>query len=230
MTTEGHARNMPRVLVGCPTYDGKRYCLSQYTTCVKAFDYPAYDILLVDNSATDAYMTEIEAKGLSVVKGPRLATPKETIVASRNILRERAIHGGYDYFLSLEQDVVAPPDTITRLVAQKKEYVTTIVMNTKTINGKKIVYPMVCVPLEGSSDRVRPLKMTEIQSGTLLEISSAHLSCTLISTGLLKKHQFRHTEKAFDDVIFCNDARASGTTLYCDTTLKILHWPDGPKQ
>lgn len=216
----------PRILVGCPTYDGKRYCLQQYAACVKSLSYPAYDILLVDNSITDDYLHELQGLGVPVIKGPHLPNPASSIATSRNLLRDYAIKNGYDYLLSMEQDVIAPKDIIERLLAHKKSYVTTIVMHRKIIQGRPILFPMVCVPMENRPDRVRPVRMSEIQAGKLFPIASAHLSCTLISVELLKQLTFRHTEKAYDDVIFCNDARALGITLFCDPTIEILHWPD----
>ena len=52
----------PKVLVGCPTYEGKEYILDRYIERVKEFTYDNYDILLVDNSKTNDYAKKIKAK------------------------------------------------------------------------------------------------------------------------------------------------------------------------
>jgi hypothetical protein len=114
----------PKVLVGCPTSKHKAYCLNDYAEAVKRLDYPNYDILLVDNSETDDYMKKIHDMELPVIKGPYDKDPMKRIVDSRNLLVKMAINGKYDYFLSLEQDVIPPRTIIKDLLAADKEVIT----------------------------------------------------------------------------------------------------------
>ena len=100
----------PKILVGCPTSHHKAYCLKEYAEAVKSLDYPNYDILLVDNSPDEDYINKIKEHGLSVIKGHYFEGARDRIIASRNILRQKAIDEGYDYFFSLEQDVIPPRD------------------------------------------------------------------------------------------------------------------------
>jgi len=117
--------NSPKILVGCPTSFHKEYALEQYTKAVKALTYSNFDILLVDNSENDTYFEKIKALGLPVIKGPYFNSARDRIVASRNLLRENVLRG-YDYFFSLEQDVLPPPDILEKLLQHQKQLITGI--------------------------------------------------------------------------------------------------------
>src|SRR3989344_9577139 len=106
-----------KVLVGCPTSFHKEYCLDKYAEGIKALTYRYSDVLLVDNSKDDSYLNKIKVMGLNATKGFYFEGARDRIVASRNILREKVLNEGYDYFLSLEQDVVPPKDIIERMLS-----------------------------------------------------------------------------------------------------------------
>ena len=58
----------PKVLVGCPTYDGKKYCLKEYAEALKKLTYANFDVLIVDNSKESGYSCMIEALGFKVIR------------------------------------------------------------------------------------------------------------------------------------------------------------------
>src|SRR3989344_2942951 len=101
--TQGVQRK-PKVLVGCPTSSHKEYCLQDYASALKELSYENFDVLIVDNSESDSYSKKIKALGLPVIRAPYTEHAKDRVIASRNILREKALEGGYDFLLSLEQD------------------------------------------------------------------------------------------------------------------------------
>src|SRR3989338_4339015 len=117
----------PRVLVGCPTYEGKSYCLDVYSRAVRSLKYARFDILLVDNSKTDDYTHAIVSAGLPVTKVPWHEDPRERVVSARNVMRDKVLEEGYDFFFSLEQDVVPEPDALARLLSHDKKIVTGVV-------------------------------------------------------------------------------------------------------
>ena len=117
---------LPKVLVGCPTYDGMNYCLERYVNSVKKLNYPNYDILLVDNSASKNYAKKIKKMGIKVVHVDRTSNPKEIVADSRNVLRQKALEGNYDFLLSLEQDVIPPKSIIQRRLKHNKKIVSGI--------------------------------------------------------------------------------------------------------
>lgn len=219
----------PRILIGCPTYDKKAYALIPYTKALLALTYKNVEILIVDTSEGMNYMKTIQAAGLPVVKGEWHKDPKERITHARNLLRTYAIVHGHDYFLSLEQDVYPEPETIERLLAHEKPYVTTVVLTQKFIGEKLVVVPLISVDWEGHPKKLRPIKAAEIQSAPLIPIKQAHLGCTLISREILKKHKFRHDKNAYDDTCLCEDILKSGGELWCDTKLRPVHQPLPPR-
>ena len=113
----------PKVLVGCPTSEHKEYCLDKYLEGIKALTYSNFDFLLVDNSEDDRYYNQLKNKGVNVVRDKYYELARERVAKSRNILREKCLNEGYDYFFSLEQDVVPPIDVIERLLKHKKEII-----------------------------------------------------------------------------------------------------------
>src|SRR3989344_8026379 len=117
---------MKKILVGCPTYEGYNYCLKEYAEQANSLTYTNYDVTLADNSPGKDYAETIKKHGLGVIKGPYSDNVYKRIVESRNLLRQKAIDEDYDYFLSLEQDVIPPKDIIERLMKHGKDIVTGI--------------------------------------------------------------------------------------------------------
>lgn len=216
---------MAKVLVGCPTYEGKAYILKQYALSVRAIDHDDYDILLIDNSPDEGYGERIRDLGLPVQRGEWHENVKERLVLARNMLRDHALEHGYDYFFSLEQDVIVDPQTLTRLLSHGKDFTTTVVMNYKVLDGKRMAVPMISVPWENNPGKLRYVRMAEIQQAELIEVAQAHLACTLLSRKILEQVPFRYDEGAYDDTCLCEDLLEKGVNLWCDTVLRPKHMP-----
>src|SRR3989344_5621889 len=131
-----HKTNHPKVLIGCPTSDFKAYALERYANGLKGLTYNNFDILIVDNSKDDSYLKSIRKLGLNAVKGLYSELARQRIVDSRNILREYVLNNGYDYFFSLEQDVIPPRDIIQRLISHKKDIISGLYFTYQNIKGK----------------------------------------------------------------------------------------------
>lgn len=125
---------LPKVLVGCPTYDGKDYVLEEYMENVISLDYPNYDIIIVDNSERKGgpFFKRLKkyesrkgnAKNVYVISDRRARTSRQTIAKSRNKIREHFLRGDYKYYMSIEFDLIPPKDIITKLMAEKKPVIT----------------------------------------------------------------------------------------------------------
>lgn len=217
---------MVKILVGCPTAEVKKYCLKEYVAAIKNLTYDNYDILLVDNSPDDNYLKTIESMKIPVIKDIRLDDVKERIVHSRNILREKFLAGDYDYFLSLEQDVIPPKDVIERLLSHKKEIVSGIYYTVYNINGKKVIRPLIWGEVKGKPE-VMSFMGSEAKEGltkpTLLEVKACGLGCILISKSVLEKIKFKASKETFDDIQFCLEAARLGYKVYADTGLHCKH-------
>ena len=226
-----------RILVGCPTSNHKAYCLEPYIKAVTSLSYPGYDIMIVDNSKEDAYhkrITELlkkfaEGKKFKVVKDEYAENFKDRIVHSRNLIRNELIKNKYDYFLSLEQDVIPPKDVIERLLSHSKDVVTGVyfkeyfAQNTNTGKVEKLVLPLIYKTLDEES--LREVEYHEIEGSSFMKVTACGLGCILISAEVLKDIKFRHNEKypAFDDMYFCKDADQLNVPIFADTTVKCRH-------
>jgi len=235
----------PKILVGCPTYDSKAYCLSEYANAVKSLDYENYDILLVDNSEAKGYYEKIKSLGLEAWRLEEKGLPQnERLAFCRNVLRKLTLEN-YDYFLSLEQDIIPPKDIIKKLLSHSKKIVSavySIVMD----NGK----PMPLLwrflekeEMEGLVEKNPGLKyeidgikqnnprfckrfeMEELPQKRLIKIAACGLGAVLVHKDVFKKIMFRSRggKEAYDDMFFCQDAFSKGFEIFADTGVICEH-------
>ncbi|HLC83435.1 MAG TPA: hypothetical protein VJI69_06370, partial [Bacteroidia bacterium] len=116
----------PKILIGCPTAEFKRYALDRYINGLQKIKYPNFDILIVDNSESNRYfetlqlkvnkVTNPNAKNVKIIKDKFHESARDRIISSRNIIRQIFLEGDYEYFLSLEQDIVPPQNIVDRLL------------------------------------------------------------------------------------------------------------------
>ncbi len=217
-------QKMKKVLVGCPTSDYHEYALQEYAEAVKNLTYKNYDILLVDNSKDNSYLEKLKMINLPAIKGTWHEEARERIVLSRNILREKVLEENYDYFLSLEQDVIPPKDILERLLQYKKRVVTGIYFN--YINTKKgiEIAPVAWSRINMEKEERYFLKPDDLNKG-LLKIAMSGLGCILIHKSVLEKIKFRYEKNypSFDDIFFGLDCMKNKTSFYTDTSLICKH-------
>ncbi len=213
----------PKVLLGCPVSSLKSYALERYLKGVKALTYKNFDMLLVDNSKDDAYFNKIKKLGLLVVKGPYSKSARQRIIDSRNILRQKVLDESYDYFFSLEQDVVPPEDVIQKLLSHNKEIVTGVYFSYQTNNGVTLLVPLLWQRV--AKDEVRFMLEREVLEPKLIEVGACGVGCILIHRKVLESVKFRFDkkDKGFDDMWFCKDASSLGFKIFADTSVKCKH-------
>ena len=114
--SEKPSKEYPKILIACPTFDGKMYCLDRWVAAVNKIDYPHFDVLLVDNSSGEGYAKRIKQLGIPVLRSHRHERARDTITEARNLIRKKALDGKYDYLFSLEQDVIPKPETLKKLL------------------------------------------------------------------------------------------------------------------
>ncbi|MFA5142221.1 MAG: glycosyltransferase [Candidatus Woesearchaeota archaeon] len=230
--------NQPRVLIACPTYEGMSYCLTEFLDAIKSLTYSNFEVLFVDNSKTDEYSKLIESKGYKVLRTVRFLNNRMNIVNSRNILRDRFIEGGYDYFFSVEQDVVLLPDAIERLLSHGKEIASGVYYKYKEECGFKVWYPVLMTACDKEGNAIvssepdcliRNMYSSEVEGNSLIEIEAAGLGCVMVSRKVLDKIKFRveNGKKSYDDMMFSVDVKKNGFKMYADTSLKCKHLLDG---
>jgi len=215
----------PKILVGCPTSFHKEYALEEYAKAVKSLTYSNYDILLIDNSKDNIYFNKIKSLNLPVIKGPYFKGALNRIIESRNILRKYTIKNNYDYFFSLEQDVIPPKNILENLLKHKKKVITGVYFaNNKFPDGKIELIPLVYKLVNNNSEDMRPLNEKELwENLKLMQIVSCGLGCVLIHRNILKQIKFRYEKDVFDDRFFCIDLFKKKIPIYTDTSIKCKH-------
>ncbi len=216
----------PRVLVGCPTSFHKEYALHQYAEAVKKLTYKNHDVLLVDNSQGNDYLEKINAIRIPAIKGPYFESARDRIVASRNILREKVLNENYDYFFSLEQDVIPPEDIIEKLIQHNKKVTAAIYFANNIVPGETLskLIPLVYVLEDEKTLSMRPLNNNELwKDQKLMKVVSAGLGCVLIHKDVLKEVEFRYDLNSFDDRWFFLDLYSKQIPVYADTSIKCKH-------
>lgn len=216
--------HLPKVLIGCPIYDKKDYCWDKWKTILKSLTYPNFDVLLVDNSKGNDFF-ELVQKDFPVIKAEYEENPKDRIINSRNLIREKFLEGDYDLFFSLEQDVFPSEDVIEKLIANNKEIVSGVYCKLmKSIEGPKVKMPILYI--KRKENEVGPMYPNEILGKGLVRIDACGLGCVLIKREVLEKVKFRYDKdkKAYDDMWFCKDAKEKGYNIYADGEVLCGHW------
>src|SRR3989344_3371358 len=232
----------PKVLIGCPTSYHSEYALKHYKKGIDKIDYNNYEVLIVENSDpkvdNNAYVEKIKQIGLPVIKAKTTKDVRDTIVFSRNLLRAKVLENDFDYFLSLEQDVIPPPNVI-------KKFLEDIEKSKKTNNEIKVISGVVfyynwnekgdkLVPSpqlwdfdteDRDSEYMYYISPKDLNTPQVKEIKASSLSCVFIHKDVLEKVRFRvdHNEKGFDDMFFCMDLLKKGFKLYVDTEVRCDH-------
>lgn len=218
----------PKILVGCPTFEGMSYCLDRYINAIKNFSYSNYEILLVDNSKNNDYYNLIKSKNINVIKALHYELARDSIIESRNILRDYAIKNNFDYFLSLEQDVIPPKDIIEKLLAHNKKVVSALYYTSKTlekVNGDKEQIRVGVAFIQLPNKNVYWLLPELIEEKKLSAVYATGLGCILIHKDILNKVKFRYekNQSAFDDIWFSEDTKKQGYKVWLDTNIECQH-------
>lgn len=108
----------PKVLVTCPTYDGKEYCWPEWISMAKGLTYPNYDIFVVDNSKTEdfynKYKNQIPMAHLDFTGQKDDAMYR--VCRSMAEVQRHFLKGDYSYWMNIEADNIPPPNIIETLL------------------------------------------------------------------------------------------------------------------
>ena len=113
-----------KILIGTPVHSVKDYCFAEWLEHLKQFEKIA-DVFFVDNSIGLDYKAKVESLSSYETAHIDLDATKvddERISYAREIIRQRVIDGGYDYWFSLESDLFVPANTLDELLRFGDEF------------------------------------------------------------------------------------------------------------
>ncbi|HLD02094.1 MAG TPA: glycosyltransferase family 2 protein [Candidatus Nanoarchaeia archaeon] len=219
---------LPKVLVGGPTSHHFMYCVDEYIQALKSLSYDSYDILLVDNSKDDDYFNYIKDKVPAIKLSTYYENPRARVAESKNLIRKKVLKEKYDFFLNIDTDTIPPLDIIERFLSHDKQAITGVyykIFDVTIKNSgitKKIIMPLLYDKV-GDPPRIRQLSAQEVEQPKLIKVGACGSGCFMVSKDILEKIKFKHTEKAYDDVLMCDDIQELGHDIFCDTSVKCKH-------
>ena len=226
----------PSVCVATCTYSGKHYAFKEWWKAITELTYSNIkEILIVDNTADNGNyarklrrLTNGKAK---VLRAPRLSNSRDTLSASQNMIREYLIERDYDYWMSIESDVIVPKNAIEKLMRWYKP----VVGGLYEIGHVNKTGRRYCVfmthPKPGNLNGTRVISAQEHEqlkslNEGLFKVHGCGIGCTLIRRDIFKKYVMwtdeRFTNK-HSDVYFYMDLWNNKVPVYIDVSVKCEH-------
>lgn len=224
----------PKVLIGVTIYEDKDYIFKEFYENIKNLTYDNYELLIVDNSATKKYYSKLKRMGVPVIHVNRGANSRVAHAKSLNKIRDYLLKNDFDYWMSIESDLIPPVDIIERLMAHDKDsvgcmynigypdsvaepprpclFVTKVDENTKTLSTRNLS------PEEGFS----------LFGKGVIPIHGCGIGTTLVKRHVLEKISFKYElnidKVVHSDVLFYMDMHNLGMKAHVDTNIIVPHF------
>jgi len=215
----------PKILIGGLLSDYHEYCTERFIQNIKQLTYPNCDLFFIDNSKDERFFNLIRDK-IPVVRGKYFTSIYDRLIRNRNVLRQKALDEGYDYFFNVDQDIILPKNAIETLINHNKKIISGLYFNPIKRGGELKMSPTMWVQFQENKEKMVPIKDDVALGNYFLEITSCGSGCLLIHRTVLEKIKFRYNLKegdGVDDVFFCKDAKEAGFKIYADTAVKCQH-------
>lgn len=166
---------------------------------------------------------------------PNVRFPYMDVVRKYTRARHMMLDGGYDALLTVEADMIVPPDTIKRLAAIDTDVAYGLYSSRHEVNAVWLAFAWIRGN-RGKSISLIPDK-ARAAWGNVIETQGVGLGCTLIHRHVLEKIPFRWTllVPIANDWLFSLDVKAHGFRQTHDCGLHCGHittdgngviWPD----
>ncbi len=169
--------------------------------------------------ATALRLLDIPAEQYSVVY-----VEGADVAVARNLLAEKAKDVA-DYIFFVDDDVLPPMDTITKLLSHKKDIVSGLYFAKQEPHFPQIF-------TKNADNPTRYDSVEEYKKDSLIEIDACGAGCMLIKADVFKKlkQPYYHyipksdTEpRKGEDFYFCEKAKEAGYQIYADTSVMCKH-------
>ena len=219
---------VPKVLIITPIYSEKEYCLKEFLSFARKINYPNFHHLFIDNSNDGGvFKRKLQILGLNVVRVKRGATSREALTRAQAYGREKMLRENYDYMLSLESDVMHPPDIVQLLLYTAKDVVSALYM----IGDDEIRIPCITLPKYNKTIKawgtrlLLPEEIPEYVHNGLQQVQAAGMGCCLIARRVLEKIEFYFDPRfrSHSDVYFFNDCFDAKIPVFVQTDILLDH-------
>jgi len=206
-----------KVLVGCSFTYAKNSSTTTFFKALKGISFKNKDILVLDYSPDSKFFEMTKVKDVELEKVKALETEAETIARNRNRLAKQALEKGYDYLLSLEQELSVQPDLIQELLKHGKTICSALyfkpVLSKAVETGNLFLNQQ---PFAYSiEENLKPLSFEKLFPSKLLQVEAAGLGAMLIHRDILEKVKFQETEN--EAMQFSLDCRKKGFKIFLDS-------------
>lgn len=143
--------------------------------------------------------------------------------AREEIVKGALADGSFDYIWFVDDDMTFPPDTLIRLLAHQKSFVTALAYQRRAPYNVCIFDHVPDKTEHGHFDFVRSPEHTGLR-----KIGGCGFACALISTEVFQALEYpRFKFETFgEDLHLCRNAMYAGIPIYADTDLIIGHLGD----
>lgn len=200
---------MPKLLIACPIADK---VLLPTMRAIIGLDPAGY---------TRADTVFLRAAPILGVDG------RDAIAAQYNEARQLTLDGGYDALLTVECDMLPPPNAIRRLRNTGADIAYGLYILRRPPwewNAYSVMQGMAAWPLSRVEERAKK------EWGEVIDVDGIGLGCTLIQRTVLEQIRFRadgllHSDgnRSYCDWYLGQDARDAGLTQRCDTSVLCGH-------
>lgn len=224
--------NDKSVLIGCPIRN-RGWILPDYLQRLENIDYPPDKLnfcFIVNDSVddTEAILNEFAHRSYSPVQIVKTTAAKfhghkrgayrfEQLAKLRNMLLEKFFQSDCEYLLSVDSDILVPPDIIKRLLSRNCQIISALVCNGHHINDTSI-YNVMRKTSAGSYQHIKDFPRDRIFS---VDITGA---AYMIHRSVITDHKVYYSARfGGEDIGFCEAARARGIPIYCDGSIECQH-------
>ena len=222
----------PKVLIGVVTYVGKDYIFDEFWKNIQNLDYDNYDVVVVDNTKGKKYYSKLKRRGIPVHHVNRGANSRMAQDRSLNKITSIMLKGDYEYFLSIESDLLPPSDIIQRLMAHDKDVVGCMYnigyVDSASQPPRPCLFTMNKEEINGKATR----NLTADEGFSLfgrgvIRIHGCGLGTTLIRRSIVEEVPFRYTtenDRVHSDAVFYGDLHNKKIQAFVDTDIIIPHF------
>ena len=170
----------------------------------------------------------IRLVGEETKKGRKLAVeivPRKRAPRVRNYIAHNALKFEMDYLLTIDDDHVFAPDSLSRLIAYDVDIIGALSFIRSADMGGGLT-PSIYKKVQDDPPRYQSIKQWERNS--LIEVDGMGMAFVLIRRRVLEEVSppwwWIPEEKGLgEDLYFCNKVRNAGFKIYCDTSVEAPH-------